>query len=155
MNTELIVAIVGAFVTVVTAILTNFFTKKNQLRFEECKLKEDYYTNYIMAISVNVLMKGEDGELDDAQNRLLLVGSTDVVTSLMAFFDKIRPSSPPLSREEHDALLTDLIKAMRADLYRTKTVNKGFPQVHLPACEGIVGMKHIINLFSYERKQGW
>jgi len=35
MNTELTVAIVGAFVTVVTAILTNFFTKKNQLRFEE------------------------------------------------------------------------------------------------------------------------
>ena len=131
MNTELIVAIVGAFVTVVTAILTNFFTKKNQLRFEERKLKEEYYTNYIKAISANVLMKGEDGELDDAQNRLLLVGSTDVVTSLMAFFDKIRPSSPPLSREEHDALLTDLIKAMRADLYGTKTVNKGFPQVHL------------------------
>ena len=120
MNTELIVAIAGAFVTVVTAILTNFFTKKNQLRFEERKLKEEYYTNYIKAISANVLMKGEGGELDDAQNRLLLVGSTDVVTSLMAFFDKIRPSSPPLSREEHDALLTDLVKAMRADLYGTK-----------------------------------
>ena len=75
MNTELVIALVGAFVTVVTAILTNYFTKKNQLRFEERKLKEEYYTNYIKAVSANALMKGEAGELDDAQNRLLLVGS--------------------------------------------------------------------------------
>lgn len=46
MNTELVIALGGAFVTVVTAILTNYFTKKNQLRFEERKLKEEYYTNY-------------------------------------------------------------------------------------------------------------
>lgn len=131
MNTELIIAIVGAFVTVVTAILTNYFTKKNQLRFEERKLKEEYYTNYIKAVSANVLLKGEDGELDDAQNRLLLVGSADVVKALMAFFDRIKPSSPPLSGNEHDLLLTELVKAMRADLYGRKAVNKGFPLVHL------------------------
>ncbi len=131
MNTELVIALVGAFVTIVTALLTNYFTKKNQLRFEERKLKEEYYTNYIKAISANVLLKGEDGELDDAQNRLLLVGSADVVKALMAFFDRIKPSSPPLAGNEHDRLLTELIKAMRADLYGRKAVNKGFPLVHL------------------------
>ena len=131
MNTELVIAIVGAFVTVVTAILTNYFTKKNQLRFEERKLKEEYYTNYIKAVSANALMKGEDGELDDAQNRLLLVGSSEVITALMAFFDRIKPSSPPLSGDEHDRLLTEFVKAMRADLYGRRNVNKGFPLVHL------------------------
>lgn len=131
MNTELVIALVGAFVTIVTALLTNYFTKKNQLRFEERKLKEEYYTNYIKAVSANVLLKGEDGELDDAQNRLLLVGSTDVVKALMAFWDKIKPSAPPLSGNEHDRLLTELIKAMRADLYGRNAVNRGFPLVHL------------------------
>lgn len=131
MNTELIIAIVGAFVTIVTAILTNYFTKRNQLRFEERKLKEEYYTNYIKAISANVLLRGADGELDDAQNRLLLVGSADVVKALMTFFDRIKPSSPPLAGNEHDLLLTELVKAMRADLYGRKAVNKGFPLVHL------------------------
>ena len=42
LNTELLIAIVGALVTVITAILTNFFTKRNQLRFEERKLKEQF-----------------------------------------------------------------------------------------------------------------
>ena len=131
MNTELVIALVGAFVTVVTAILTNYFTKKNQLRFEERKLKEDYYTNYIKAVSANALMKGEAGELDDAQNRLLLVGSSEVITALMAFFDRIKPSASPLSGNEHDFLLTELVKAMRADLYGRRNINKGFPTVHL------------------------
>lgn len=136
MNTELIIAIVGALVTVITAILTNFFTKRNQLRFEKRKLKEEYYTNYIKAISANVLLKAEDGELDDAQNRLLLIGSSDVVKALMNFFNHIKPSSSPLSKEEHDVLLTELIKAMRADLYGTKTVNKGYPLIHLSGLRG-------------------
>ena len=131
MNTELLIAIVGALVTVITAILTNFFTKRNQLRFEERKLKEQYYTNYVKAISANVLLKAEDGELDDAQNRLLLIGSSDVVKALMNFFDKIKTSAPPLPGDEHDILLTELIKAMRADLYGTRAVNKGYPLIHL------------------------
>lgn len=131
MNTELVIAIVGALVTVITAILTNFFTKRNQLRFEERKLKETYYTNYVKAISDNVLLKGEDGELDDAQNRMLLVGSSDVVKALMIFHNRIKPSAAPLLPDEHDILLTELIKAMRADLYGTKAVNSGYPLIHL------------------------
>lgn len=131
MNTEVVIAIVGAVVTIITAILTNYFTKKNQLRFEERKLKEEHYTNYVKAISANVLLKGESGELDDAQNRLLLVASPEVVTALMKFYERIKPSSPPLAGSEHDRLLTNLIKEMRADLYGTKAVNKGYPLIHL------------------------
>ena len=131
MNTEIVIAIVGAFVTLITAILTNYSAKKNQLRFEERKLKEEYYTNYVKAISANVLLKDSNGELDDAQNRLVLVGSPEVVCALMRFHDRIRPSAPPLSGNEHDELLTALIKAMRADLFGTNAVNKGYPIIHM------------------------
>lgn len=131
MSTEIIVAIVGAFVTILTAIVTNYLTKRNQLKFEERKLKEEYYTNYVKAISNNVLMKDEHAELDDAQNRLILVGSSDVVRILMQFHDKIKLSAPPLSGKEHDRILTDLIKAMRADLYGTTKINDGYPTIHL------------------------
>lgn len=120
MHTEVILATVGAFVTMFTAIVTNYLTKKNQLKFEERKLKEEYYTNYVKAISHNVLMKTDHEELDDAQNRLILIGSSDVVRILMQFHDKIKPSAPPLSFDEHNRILTDLIKAMRTDLYGTK-----------------------------------
>ena len=131
MHTEVILATVGAFVTMLTAIVTNYLTKKNQLKFEERKLKEEYYTNYVKAISHNVLMKTGHEELDDAQNRLILIGSSDVVRILMQFHDKIKPSAPPLSFDEHNRILTDLIKAMRADLYGTKKINDGYPIIHL------------------------
>ena len=117
MNTEIIVAIVGALVAILTAVITNYLTKRSQLKFEERKLKEEYYTNYVKAISNNVLMKGEYTELDDAQNRLILVGSAQVVRILMQFHDAIKISAQPISGEEHDKILINLIKAMRADLY--------------------------------------
>lgn len=131
MNPEIIVAIVGAFMAILTVIITNYLTKRNQLKFEERKLKEEYYTNYVKAISNNVLMKDDHAELDDAQNRLILIGSAEVVRILMQFHDKIKPSAPPLSGKEHDRILTDLIKAMRTDLYGTKKINNGYPIVHL------------------------
>lgn len=131
MSPEIIVAIVGALVAILTVIITNHLTKRSQLKFEERKLKEEYYTNYVKAMSNNVLMRDEHEELDDAQNRLILVGSAEVVRILMQFHDAIKPSAPPLSGEEHDKILTDLIKAMRADLYGTKKINDGYPVVHL------------------------
>ena len=131
MSPEIVVAIVGAFVAILTAVVTNYLTKMNQLKFEERKLKEEYYTNYVKAISNNVLMKDKHAELDDAQNRLILVGSADVVRILMQFHDKIKLSAPPLDGEEHDRILTALIKAMRTDLYGTKKINAGYPPSHL------------------------
>lgn len=131
MNTEIIVAILSAFATILVVVLTNYFTKKNQLKFEERKLKEVYYTNYIKAVSNNVLLQGKDGELDDAQNRLILVGSSEVVDNLMKFHDRIKPSARDITGEEHDMLLTDLVKAMRKDLYGDKKINDGYPVIHL------------------------
>lgn len=32
---EIIIAIIGTATTIITAILTNYFTKKNQIKFEE------------------------------------------------------------------------------------------------------------------------
>lgn len=131
MNNEIIVAIVGACVTIMTAIITNYLTKKNQLKFEEQSLKREYYIKYVKAISNNVLMRDEHTELDDAQNRLILVGSSEVVNNLMKFHDKIKPSARPVSGKEHDELLTELIKSMRVDLYGNKRINDGYPLIHL------------------------
>lgn len=130
-NTEVTIAVVGAFVSIITAIITNYLSKRNQLKFEERKLKEEYYTNYVKAISRNVLMQDEHAELDDAQNRLILIGSPKVVRLLMDFHDKIKLSAPPITGEEHDHMLTELIKAMREDLYGSKKINNGYPTIHL------------------------
>lgn len=69
--------------------------------------------------------------ISDAQNKLLLVGSGEVVKNLMIFHDAIKPSSKDLSGDKHDLLLTELLKSMRRDLYGNKKINKYYPIVHL------------------------
>ena len=83
---EVIIAIIGTVTTIVTAILTNYFTKKNQLKFDERQLKEKYYLEYIEAISKNMNSTEEsDDEIineNHAFNRLILIGSEDMVNKL-------------------------------------------------------------------------
>jgi protein-S-isoprenylcysteine O-methyltransferase Ste14 len=40
------VAIISAAAVIITAILTHWLTRKSQIKFEERKLKETYYTQY-------------------------------------------------------------------------------------------------------------
>jgi peptidoglycan/LPS O-acetylase OafA/YrhL len=47
----LIIAAISLFASVVTASLSYWFTKKNQMRLEERRLKEEYYKAFIKALS--------------------------------------------------------------------------------------------------------
>ena len=86
---EIIIAIIGTVTTIVTAILTNYFTKKNQLKFNERQLKERYYLEYIEAISRNInnITQSDDETINEnhAFNRLVLIGSEDMINKLYKF----------------------------------------------------------------------
>lgn len=132
---ELLVPIIGIIIAVISASLTYFFAKKQQIAADESRLKEKYYLTYIEAISNIVVSNNAEkarDQLADAQNQLLLVGSAEVVAKLMVFHDYIKPTnSQNFVAERHDELLTDLLKSMRNDLYKSKSVNIGYPLVHL------------------------
>jgi len=132
---ELLVPIIGIIVAAVSAGLSYYFAKKTQILADERRLKEKYYLNYIEAVSNSVLSDSPIKALDqvaDAQNQLLLIGSTEVVKNLMIFHDYIKPSSSEVFDPlKHDLLLTKLIKSMRNDLYRNKNVNHEYPLIHL------------------------
>lgn len=122
---EVIIAIIGTVTTIVTAILTNYFTKKNQLKFDERQLKEKYYLEYIEAISKNMNSTGEsDDETineNHAFNRLILIGSEDMVNKLYQCQDlkiqQLKYNNVLDFNEKYTKALNDLIKAMRKDLY--------------------------------------
>lgn len=128
---EVMIAIIGTVTTIVTAILTNYFTKKNQLKFEERQLKEKYYLEYIEAISRNLNnMKENDIETineNHAFNRLILVGSEDMLNRLYEFHDlrinHLKNNSVSNFREKSTIALNELIRAMRKDLYGKKDKN--------------------------------
>lgn len=133
---QVLIPIIGVVAAIFSAALSYYFTKKNQMSIEERKLKEEYYTDFIKAVSGVVVhsdSKAKD-ELADKQNRLLLIGSSEVVTRLLIFHDYIKPESQEkngFDSVKHDELLTELLKAMRKDLYKNKNVNDMYPLVHL------------------------
>lgn len=132
---ELLVPVIGVIVAAVSAGLTYYFTKKQQIAADESRLKEKYYLNYIQAISNIVVSNNSEkarDQLADAQNQLLLTGSSDVVAKLMLFHDFIKPSNAQnFTSEKHDEILTELLKKMRTDLYKNRNVNLDYPVIHL------------------------
>ncbi len=96
---EVWIALIGTATAVVTITLTNFFAKKNQLKLEERKLKEEYYISFIKAVSESVVSQFTEKSRDnlaDSQNKLLLIASSKVVSKLMIFHDYIKPSIFPI-----------------------------------------------------------
>jgi hypothetical protein len=133
---ELWIALIGTATAVVTITLTNFFAKKNELNLKERKLKEEYYISFIKAISESVVSHFTDKSMDnlsDIQNKLLLVASSEVINRLMIFNDyiKVYGPRPEFSEDKHDELLTELIKAMRKDLFLNQKINNDYPIIHL------------------------
>lgn len=132
---ELLVPILGILVAGISAGLTYYFTKKQQIAADERRLKEKYYLTYIEAVSNMVVSDNKDEaryRYADAQNQLLLIGSAGVVKNLMIFHDYIKPSnSKKFESGKHDELLTNLIKSMRRDLYKSEKVNMNYPLIHL------------------------
>lgn len=134
---QLLIPIIGVVAAIISAALSYYFTKKNQLSIEERHLKEVYYTDFIKAVSKVVVLANSNeakDDLADKQNRMLLIGSSEVVTNLMIFHDYIKPESQKLQgfdSDIHDQLLTELIMSMRKDLYNSKKVNDKYPKIHL------------------------
>ena len=122
---EIIIAIIGTATTIITAILTNYFTKKNQLKFEEKQLKEKYYLEYIEAISRNInnMTDNDDETINEnhAFNRLILIGSEDMINKLYKFQDlrirHLKYNDVSEYDKKYTSALNDLIKAMRKDLF--------------------------------------
>lgn len=130
----------GVLTTILTAVLTAaasyYFTKRGQLEADERRLKEKYYLAFIHGLNENVLLADRETAMDNlayAQNQLLLIGSADVVKSLMDFHDYVKISGQGKQKgpEEHNRLLTELLKAMRKDLYKRKSSNSKYPIIHL------------------------
>lgn len=132
---QLVVPVIGIIIATVSAALTYYFSKKKQILSDESRLKEKFYLNYIEAVSNIVVSNNAEkarDQLADAQNQLLLVGSAEVVSNLMIFHNYVKPSNKEqFESDKHDELLTQLIKSMRSDLYRTSKVNDNYPIVHL------------------------
>lgn len=124
-----------------TASLSYYFTKKNQLEREAMTLKFDYYKNFIEALSDAVIDQNEEANkrLSNGFNTLPLVANSAAVEKLMEYHLLISDKTIDRNTEEwskkHEQLLTELIKRMREDLHNKKEFNDNFPNIHLVGSE--------------------
>lgn len=129
---EVLIALLGVVSAVITVSMTNYYSKKNQLKFEERKLKEVHYIKFMNVVSEMLTANFTEKSRKDfahIQNNLFLISSPKVVVRLKTFNDYL--SSNDSSKEKHNELLTDLIKEMRIDLFNENSVNDGYPVIEL------------------------
>ena len=128
---QILAPFIGIVLAALSASLSYIYTKRNQLRADECRLKEKYYLDYIEALSYNVIsddFEESKNKLSDAHNHILLIGSSDVVAKLRHFHMLLNKD---YTQKEHDKALTELVKSMRIDLYKKSETNKDYPEICL------------------------
>lgn len=144
---SLIVPTLGILASVITASLSYYFAKVQQIRSENRKLKEDFYRAFIKAVSDTAIGNEDEAarqKLSESFNTLTLVASREVVDKLMSFYEVTKGTfGAEMSfqdyMQEHDKRLKSLVVEMRRDLFGTRNIEKDFPNIHL------VGMGKKIN----------
>ena len=138
MDTAIICALIGTMSAIIVAIITSYYSKKRELQFEERKLKQKYYIDYILALSEN--MNNLDDETytikeNNSFNLIVLVGSANVVNALYELKDLVikylKKESIANYEAKYTELLTALLKEMRIDLYgNSKKVNSNIKEIY-------------------------
>jgi len=114
MTNEILISTIGAFVAILVAIASAWLAHKNNLSFQNKKLKGEHYMEFVRALHLlasdnknSAFMMGYTSTRDN----MLLLASEDVISKLFEYEDSIK-SHP----EEHDEYLTKLFIAMRRDI---------------------------------------
>lgn len=119
MEANTLVAVVPVAGSILTAALSYFFARRQQLGAQWRDSKLNHYKVLLAAISdlaVNQVDEDAHKRFALAVNTIALVAPQSVVQSLLAFHDAIRISNTNRTKEEHDHLLTKLVVEIRCDL---------------------------------------
>lgn len=129
---QLLIPVISIVAAIISAAISYYLSEKSKITAREKRLKEKCYIEYIEALSHNVLSDDLDeskSRLSQASNQILLIGSAEVVRNMRRFAECIGPTNSAFSQEQHDLLLSNLLKSMRTDLYQSHRINDGYPQI--------------------------
>ena len=124
---ELVIAIIGAVISISVAMLGAILSLRSNIVLKNRTLKEDYYTQYIAAVHDLASSNKSSAALANyakARDKLLIIADEQMVDALLVYEEKA--VGKPCDR--HDEYLTILIKAIRGDL---RLKDKNFPMIRL------------------------
>ena len=119
MNTALLAAAISAVTAVGVVVLGNLFSGRREHEADWRRLKLERYREYVVALSGTVeerVTRESHLRYSDAVNALLLVAPANVLRALHSFLEHTSFRNPHQDIDRHDALLGDVIRAMRRDL---------------------------------------
>ena len=115
--------------TIIAALITAIFININNVKFQNRKLKEKHYLNYIKGLhclAANNLNSTALANYTLYRDQLLIIASPKVISALLKY--ERNAVGIKTEKEIHDKLLTELIKAIRKDL---KITNNDIPTIFL------------------------
>lgn len=120
METIIISALGSILAALVAAWATYVLTKRREHDSDWRKIKFAQYQEFIKALSgITDGRSSPDNQerFSDAINSMMLVAPAKVYNALHSYWSEISASNTNRNRERHDALLGDLVIAMRADMH--------------------------------------
>lgn len=135
-----VISLVVASIAAWSAIRTSKVNHKNQIDFENRKMKQGMYFAYLDAVGDygNV---GKNRTADDrienanqwaeAHNKLVLVGNAESINSMMEFEECAKKSNGERQPGEYESVLDHMIKAFRTDLFDDQSVNRNLKPLSL------------------------
>ena len=140
---QLLIPVIGIVTAVVSASASYYFTKKLQIKTENQKLKTKYYEEFFDALSYQATTEEKEGvdRTVIAINKLPLICSSEVMRCLEPYKYYTSRQNTDKNIETENQLYTELIKAIRKDLYRSK-VNSGLPIITMQGNKTVDGEKH-------------
>lgn len=119
MSSELIAAVISTSGALVAVVAGYVLTKRAEREVEWRRQKLEHYKEFVASLSGAVAGEttaGAQRRLAKACNDLLLFAPQGVLSTLARFREEISVSNPAKSQERHDALLSELLLEIRADL---------------------------------------
>lgn len=137
MNTTIITALIATCTAIIVSIISNYLGRKNSLKFEERKLKQQYYIEYIQALSENMNnLDSNEATIrsNHAFNNLMIIANPKVIKALYEYHDllinHLKYNNIDNYLEKHTKALTKIVSAMREDLYGNRQLCENIPDIY-------------------------
>jgi hypothetical protein len=119
MDTPVLVALITATAGIVASALAYFFAKQREREAEWRRQKLEHYKALLAGMNgvVGATPSGENKAIfAKAVNNVMLVASPVVLVALRSLLDEIAESNKNRENDNHDALMTELMYAIRDDV---------------------------------------
>lgn len=115
MTNEILISLIASSSAILVSLVTAFFSYRNSVILKNKTLKEEHYIQYLEALHNNAAQNSTESlnKYVFARDKLFIIASEKVISNLLNYEQIVNSNIS----DKHDFYLTELIKAIREDLF--------------------------------------